>query len=439
MRGISRVESVDTNMSKKTTQNSFFYRAFLRWTKKKVAVTILVIAVLVFGGSAVFRGLQSAADMAVPVATVNAVRQDIEDALSLRSVLEGNESVEVSSGFHAEVLSIHVQEGDSVSKGQLLATLDATSLMQSITREANDLKLRKLQLQETLKNRQREYEKALSVLETAQTQYERTLSMFEADAETLLNLTDAENLLADSRRVVDSFNVSDGKVVASAAESQEISNAEQALAVSRQKLDDTEIRSQIDGTVTRIYTRVGRFADETGNNQPMFVIEDIDNLQMRVMVNEQNIGRVRIGQEVEITADILDGDTVAGVVERISPTGELREGSVSERVIPVFIRVTEKQKRLISGITARAVIKIATVKDALTLPWETITERDDGSVEVYIVNDDNTVSIVPVTLGIENDLIVEIHSSEINEETPVIINPGSHLEEGMSVKPVNNQ
>ena len=429
----------DAKTTMRTGKRSIFSRIFFRWTIKKFVVTLLIVAVLVFGGNAVLQGgLQLNTTKPESVTTVTPTRQDIEDVLSLRAVLEGNESVEVSSGLHAEVLSIHVQEGDRVQKDQLLATLDATTLTQSIEREESDLALRRLLLQDTLRSRQREYDKALATMDAAMTYYGQIRALYEAGGETLLNLREAETVLADSRRAVNAYNLSNGKVVASASERQEISNAEQALEISRQKLDDTEIRSQIDGTVTRIHTRVGRFANETANNQPMFVIEDIDNLQMRVLVSEQSIAKVRIGQVVQITADILNGEMVAGIVERISPTGELREGSMSERVIPVYIRVTGRHERLISGITARAVIKIAFVENALVLPWETILEGENGSAEIYTVNEDNTISIVPVTLGIENDLVVEIRGDGVNEGTPVVVNPGAHLKEGMSVEVTQN-
>ena len=62
---------------------------------------------------------------------------------------------------------------------------------------------------------------------------------------------------------------------------------------------------------------------------------------------------------------MLKGDTVSGVVERISPTGELKEGSTAERVIPTVVRLTETNEALIAGINAKAEIIIAEVKDAL--------------------------------------------------------------------------
>ena len=72
---------------------------------------------------------------------------------------------------------------------------------------------------------------------------------------------------------------------------------------------------------------------------------------------EYDIARVQEGQNVVISADILGGDTVEGVVSRISPTGE-QSTTGTERVIPTVIDVTGSNDKLIAGINAKAEIQI---------------------------------------------------------------------------------
>lgn len=57
------------------------------------------------------------------------------------------------------------------------------------------------------------------------------------------------------------------------------------------------------------------------NDAPLFVIENLDNLELEIKVSEYTIGKVAVGQEAEISADILNGETVHGEVISISPTG----------------------------------------------------------------------------------------------------------------------
>ena len=82
----------------------------------------------------------------------------------------------------------------------------------------------------------------------------------------------------------------------------------------------------IDGTVVRVNTKVGRFADSVEDSEPLFIILNLYVLVMEIKVSEYSIGKVAVGQEAEISADILDGETVRGQVVSISPTGEEKGG-----------------------------------------------------------------------------------------------------------------
>lgn len=83
-----------------------------------------------------------------------------------------------------------------------------------------------------------------------------------------------------------------------------------------------------------------------------------------------------MGQEAEISADILDGETVRGQVVSISPTGEEKGGGSTERVIPTKVRIMDENTKLIAGITAKAQIVLEEKEDALTVPVAAVTERN---------------------------------------------------------------
>ena len=348
-------------------------------------------------------------------------KQDLEETLKLKAVLEGTESVEVVSRLHYEVKELLVKEGDRVKKGQLLAVLDSTDLSQEMSLKEGDLALLQKEQAETLRDRQVEYENAKKL-------YDDTKALFDIGAASQSELDAAQDAL-------DKIPAENGKAVLSAVEKQTLANRKQEVGIQASTLEDCQIRSMIDGTVTRVNTKVGRFADETEEDKPMFVIENIDTLQMKVMVGEKDIAKIEVGQDVDITADILNGESVAGKVTRISPTGELKDGAASERVIPVYVSVTEKNEKLIAGITAKATIHIAKAVQALTVPYEAVGELEDGSTVVYVVNEDNTIHIVPVELGLETDLYVEIKDGDLKEGQTIVLNPSLALTEGMAVLP----
>lgn len=393
----------------------------MKLSKKKKIIIGAAAVVVILGGLKIATGKSGGNDLGMPVSTALTQKQDLEEILKLRAVLEGTESTEVVSRLHYEVKELYVKEGDHVTAGQLLAVLDSSDISQELSLKRGNVSLLQKQQAETLEDRQVEYD-------NAKKEYDDIKALFDIGAASQKELDDAKQKL-------DNIPSADGKAALSAAEQQTISNANQEVSIQSSTLADCQIRSKIDGTVTRVNTKVGRFADETEDDKPMFVIENIENLQMKVLVGENDIGKISIGQKADITTDSMGKESVAGEVVRISPTGELKEGSASERVIPVYININEKNDKLIAGVTARATIHIAEASQALTVPFEAIGELEDGSNVVYVVNEDNTIHIVPVELGLETDLYTEIISDELTEGQTIVLSPSLTLAEGMSVMP----
>ena len=115
----------------------------------------------------------------------------------------------------------------------------------------------------------------------------------------------------------------------------------------KEELDNTQIKSTIDGTVVRVNSKVGQFADKVEDDKPILSIENLEQLELEIKVSEFSIGKVKVGQMATITADILDGETAEGEVVKISPTGEEKGGGSTERVIPTTIRVDGGSSKLI--------------------------------------------------------------------------------------------
>lgn len=140
--------------------------------------------------------------------------------------------------------------------------------------------------------------------------------------------------LNSAKRKTASFYMENGKPAAEPSFRLQVKNAEFELEQKKERLEETEVTSPIDGTVVRVNSRVGRFADMVDDDKPLFAIDNLDNLEMKISVSEYSIGKVKLGQEAEITADILNGETEQGVITAISPTGEEKGGGSTERVIP---------------------------------------------------------------------------------------------------------
>lgn len=414
-------------------ENSNSKKQKRKWSKKKkgflIAGVVFVVVLVLF-----FLLLSGGQDNVGPVVVTSPLEQkDIVETLTLKAPLEGTQSVEVVSQLHAEIKEIYVKEGDVVEKGQVLAVLDSESMQDAIEQASDALDLATKQYQEKLESDQAAYDQAAENLRVAQASYDRTKALYDEGAETLANLETAENALAAAKQQVAGYNVQNGKVQGDASAQKQLEMQRKELADRQKDFADAEIKSPISGTVTRVNVNVGRFADDTEDNKPMFIIEDMSQLRMEVMVSEYDIGKIQEGQQVNVTADILGEESVSGVVARISPTGEVKDATSTERVIPTEIQLTGHNDKLIAGITAKAEIVIAQANGALVVPLGALIQNPDQTIVVATVTEQNTVHLLPVTVGLENDLEAQIEGEGLSEGMQVIVNPPMTLTEGMPV------
>lgn len=399
--------------------------------KKKAVLTVAVLMVL---GIAGVKFLGSRETKIPEVKTVTPVYKEIRNRLSVSGPVSGTDSVDVVSSLHAEVLEIPVKEGDKVTKGQILAVLDDTDIKKEAAIAKNDYDLAVSTCAERDKEAGNGYEKAVQDLKTARNQYDRSRILYDSGDIPLVELEAAENALNDARRQKDAFTLRNGKAVADDSYRIQIEKARFDYEKMQEQLEDTKIKSPIDGTVVRVNTKVGRFADSVEDTEPLFIIENLDVLEMEIKVSEYSIGKVAVGQEAEISADILDGDTVSGEVISISPTGEEKGGGSTERVIPTKIRILENDSKLIAGITAKAQITLEENENALTVPVSAIMEQD-GESAVLAVRD-GVIHRIPVDIGVESDVEAEIIPKDgevLDDLTPVVAVPDESCAEGMEV------
>lgn len=348
--------------------------------KKKrllIAAAIIVVIVLI---SLIPTLLPERTPPAMTVTTDTVEKMDIEQAVSIKGTIQGSQKADVATTLNYEIVSILVEEGDIVKKDQVLAVLDAEDL-------------------------EDDYQKALTAYNASKFNYDSSKMLFEEGAISKDEYLRAQSQYENDRITLDSFNIQ----------------------------DKVNIKSPIAGTVTRVNVNIGRYAVDTEDNAPMFVIEDLENLKMDVRISEYDIGKIQVGQKVTITADVLGNDSVEGTVSRISPTGEQKDATSSEMVIPVQIDVNKGNSKLIAGVTARAKIEIETKKDVLTVPIDAILEDPTTGDSFVMQLNADTLKKVSVELGLEGDFNVEILSSKLNIGDQVVLNPTFEMTDGMKV------
>lgn len=404
------------------------------FTRKKVIVFIvfLVAAAIIFS---YINKSSAAPEVMANVSKLE--RKTLEHIISVKSPLEGIEKAEVASPLNYEIIDIRVKEGDIVEKDQVLAVLDSEELEKQIEFEENQIELSKLETEDRIRAMQIEYDKALSNHKELEEAYEQNKELYENGVITEEAFKKIENTLAESKISIESYNAVNGRIAMSQADKKRIEIQEKQLQLKKEDLEKVHIKSPIDGTVTRVNVNIGRYAKDTENGAPMFIVENLEKLQMKVAISEFDVGKIKLNQEAEIYSDILGQEFAKGIIARISPTAEQKDNNTMERVIPVLIDITEKPENLIAGVIANAKIKTDKRENTFAVPSGAIVQDEDG-YKIYILNDDNTISSIPIEIGLETDLESEIMGN-LTEEMKFIINPDETFEEGMTVIPNENE
>lgn len=414
---------------------------------KKKAIIAAVISGIVIIGAIAFINMRKTDDE-ITVDTAFLEKGNITQTLSVTGKISGTDSAEISSALSYEIIAINVKEGDYVSKGQVLAVLDDRILRSELEIAKKDVELSQLQYQEEqnaildtsvksaviqVEQSQMEYDEALRQLDI-----KRELS--KSGAIPLEELKQAEVAAEKGRLALDTSNENLRKTkleIAKAAQQSSpkasqlkaIEIKKHSLAQKQQELDKVYIKSPIEGTVTRVNARLGRTAQNTDDNSPMFIVENLSDLKLKADISEFDISKIRTGQRAEISSDILRGDTIEAMVSSIAPSGEPKDAAAKEMVIPVELDLMEQPADLIAGISASAQIIVDEKQNVFKVPFEALLSEGDKTY--IILYNEGLLKKIEVQTGIESDMEIEVMSSELSDGAEVVLNPDATLEDGM--------
>ncbi|HUJ45190.1 MAG TPA: efflux RND transporter periplasmic adaptor subunit [Opitutaceae bacterium] len=173
-----------------------------------------------------------------------------------------------------------------------------------------------------------------------------------------------------------------------------IRQMEGALNQSRDSLSKTTIYSPMDGIISVLNNEVGERVVGTGQfaGTEVMRIADLNHMEVRVKVNENDIVNVKLGDHAVVTIDAFPGRNFDGVVSEISSsalnTGATAAGnnqaalaaSASDEVTNflVRIRVTDREARLRPGMSGTVDIETETVNNVVSVPIQSVTVRAEG-------------------------------------------------------------
>lgn len=335
---------------------------WLKIKQYKKSFVFAIVLVLIAVGGAIYVNKNN-----IPAATgtiVSVGRGDIKAVISATGTISAVNSVTVSSRVTGLITEVRVKENDIVKAGQVLLVLDDTAIKAQVA-----------QYQATLANYESIYERS------------QKLAAVGAESRQQLELDKTNYLTA---KATYDNNVS--------------------------QLGYYVITSPVDGMVIGTPTPAGETVVQgISAAQSLLVIADMSKMQIKTLVDETDIGKVKVGQQVTFTVDAQADKTFTGKVTSIS-----RSATTSSNVVyyPVYVEVDSSEDLLFPTMTARVTINVGERKNVLVVPLAAMEEENGQKVVQLMVN--GKAQRTPVTIGLRDDENLEIQSG-LSEADQIVI------------------
>lgn len=289
----------------------------------------------------------------VPVEVSQPVRGDIYAVYSGTAPIEAFAEADVIAKVDGEIRELLVEEGDEVTKDQVLARLDGDRLRLELNE--SQARLRKLQ---------RDFERNQELKEKG-----------------LISEGDFEKIQYDLEALQASYNLAS------------------------LELDYTQIRAPIDGVVSERYVRLGNTINV---GEPLFRVTSLDPLVTYLHVPEREYRQLSPGQPVAIDIDALSGQRTIADVTRVSPIVDPDTGTFK-----ITVEISDEERRIKPGMFARLSIVYDRHANALQVPRSAIVE-DAGESSVFVVEDNIAIrkfvetgfsekGMIEITAGLSDD------------------------------------
>lgn len=287
-------------------------------------------------------------------------KSERDSYIEAEGTLEEAHKNEIFTENPMRVIDIKVREGDRVQREQLLATVEADDYSIQLKKALVNLEQTKLDL-EKFKEGIQEKERALSKAEEAVRTAERELDSTRIlCGEGAVSSKELELAKARFNAAVNSMEDAKGALRLANIELKNMENrvklAELGVQEAEEKIEKNSpyIISPEDGIVTAVNAKEGRFTDPS---EPVFVISDLSNLQIKLNINAEDVSRIELGQEVEITTDAAENETYRGIVDSISPMAKVKQADYyTEAFVEVIVKVIDRYRLFMPGFPVKAKI-----------------------------------------------------------------------------------
>jgi len=376
--------------------------------KSIIGITILLINGLLLAGCGSessengrdFSQMRGGGGSATSVEAVPVQSSTISDQIRSFGTIRAQDVVNITPQVSNRVTEIYADLGDSVSQGDLLA------------------KIYDVPFQDAFEQAQAQFEQSRIAFERDSAQFARQQQLFDSGAISSLEFEEAKA----------TYNTS----------LSQLESARAAISNSREDLENTEIRSPVNGVILSRFIAEGDVAT-TGTTA--FEIANLVGYETRLFLTMDDWNAVTLGLPVELQMSNSRQRIARGTISRISPQLDPETG-----LGEVVVSLVDVTPRVRQGVLAESRITLETRENTIVIPRtammenvETYIEPETNTVElrrnysVFVAQGDSIAIRKQLTLGLEQGERVEVLSG-LNEGEKLIVTGQSGLRDSSKVR-----
>jgi len=413
-----------------------------------IIVLITLVGGLIFGMKSC---LKKKGENGLKVKTATVQRGDLIIKVTATGSVQPKTTVQIKSNVGGEIVRLPRKEGDWVKKGDLLVELDTTNLKNKLNQAKADLEMAKAKLSTLLAGeRPQEIAKAREQLKQAEIKLEDTKIKLKRQnglfSQGFISKQDVDTAQREYELAQSSYNMASQQLslVLEGAREQDITcakagvlKAEVAYEQATTDMKDALIYAPISGRILEKNVEEGEKITSgignTGGGTVILTIGDLSSMKILTKINEVDITKVKIGQDVNITLDALRGKKYHGKVTNIASLGKVENNIVTYEVTIEILESGVKSEKsggrrqrgieysteprtpqhpelsneqLKPGMTADVDIITDRKADVLYVPIEAVVE-DAGRKGVLVYKDGKFIPR-KIKTGLQNETHVEI-------------------------------
>jgi len=351
------------------------------WVGIVLILTLVTVAKILTGGTA--------------AETVQAQTGDIIRYVEDTGYIQPATNYDLHAVQNARIIQVPVATGQQVKAGQTLVVLESLDLAIQI----EDTRSQLSQTAATIPAAQAAVQRIELELQKAGENLERLRSLHEAGAIPTVEYEEAELTVKTMEQ-----SLQEQTSLLESARAQE-AGMNRSLQNLNRKEQQLTLQSPVDGIVLSLPAK----QEQVVNPGALLASVAVqDKLEIKADILSDDLGEVKLGQRVTITAPVLGANVLYGEVKEIYPLAVEKQSAlgVSQRRVPVIITLTD-QANLKPGYEVKLAIETSTAQDVLVVPREAVRTLKDGGKEVMVVTD-NRVERRPVQTGIGDREHIEI-------------------------------